>query len=722
MRLPLVLPLALAALLGVIAACGGGDRTPPPQSPWAQDRREAYSQLYNITPEGSRMLASLDVRHMTGQPAWFGSTGFEGFAGLGQAKPTTVAHEMGHSYWGAFPVSGSPSLTWETPLGQSLSPALAQYRSDLQTFMLQPPDRYELLRERFRNLPNLSEGDYPDLLHMGEADIVSLVGGDLSLVPPILRKYFDRYLAPGPYQSWEDMLRWYVGLSTEDKRIADSFLALAHIPREAYEGLGLQSSAGVPQEIKEITLGEEKQQLLDFAIEFDPIVGNDDSLKDAAGVDTGFPFWRSYLREMYQLHKRYPGLLPGNGETGRAAEIALAFDILIEGEKLGTAQRVAFLSGELSSHPFLYNFLPILDNRVLVELLGPGESPQPAEALQKGTGSFVEELRRFIAEVDRILDIANASPDDGARALEDYLESLKDQDEEKLKQDIDTVFELFTDTNKETTQQMMARVTDDTIRELLNINPARTRFLLKPERLLDAIDIRANAPSDDLLAGLKVLLDNSSGNFTIDRPFTEEVYRRVSQRGRDSPQETLGIIKEAGLPMPGFLFGHPDDSVFILSSDFQQTLELITGSGPIRVPPVRLIYHLIYVDPGFAARVVEGLSEQDEDDLTSEALIYFAYDRDRLQSNPELKLSVESDALFLQALLQRKGQEWLSLQMASAITRYEANQQEGIVDPDFLDAYRRTLRAALDFIEEPQQQAALEEAIADAFSSAGLTF
>ena len=59
------------------------------------------------------MIASLDVRRMEGQPAWYGSTGYRGFTGVGQARPDVVAHELGHAYWGAFPVTGHP----ETLLG-----------------------------------------------------------------------------------------------------------------------------------------------------------------------------------------------------------------------------------------------------------------------------------------------------------------------------------------------------------------------------------------------------------------------------------------------------------------------------------------------------------------------------------------------------------------------------------------------------------------------------
>ena len=42
----------------------------------------------------------------------FGSYGFYGWAGVGEAKPIPLMHELGHSYWGGFPVIGRPDLVW----------------------------------------------------------------------------------------------------------------------------------------------------------------------------------------------------------------------------------------------------------------------------------------------------------------------------------------------------------------------------------------------------------------------------------------------------------------------------------------------------------------------------------------------------------------------------------------------------------------------------------
>ena len=146
---------------------------------WVEVRLEAYFTLFNITSEGREVVEALDFRQMEGRPAWYGSTGYRGFTGVGQARPDAVAHELGHSYWGAFPVTGHPELSWDVAPGANLSTAMARYHDDLIKFMLQPPDRYEPLRERFRNFPNLTKGRIPDLIHAGEAGHTALYCGRL---------------------------------------------------------------------------------------------------------------------------------------------------------------------------------------------------------------------------------------------------------------------------------------------------------------------------------------------------------------------------------------------------------------------------------------------------------------------------------------------------------------------------------------------------------------
>lgn len=121
---------------------------------WVAGRLDAVQGIWGFTSDGVEWQNSYDLRQMRGQPAWFGSTGSSGWAGAGQAVPRSVMHELGHSYWGAFPVEGRPDLI----PGSDVQAILESYQADLFKFMQQPPDRFEPLRDRFRNLPHLIEG------------------------------------------------------------------------------------------------------------------------------------------------------------------------------------------------------------------------------------------------------------------------------------------------------------------------------------------------------------------------------------------------------------------------------------------------------------------------------------------------------------------------------------------------------------------------------------
>ncbi|MEK7815173.1 MAG: hypothetical protein AAB291_04550, partial [Chloroflexota bacterium] len=157
----------------------------PATTRWVQARLDAVIALYNISDEGAALLRRLDLRQMKGEPGFFGSYGFKSWAGVGEAKPSGVMHELSHSYWGGFSVEGFPALSWDTLPGENLSPAMQRYRADILAFMAQPPDDYEVFRQRLRNLPALSEDNLEPLFHSMEADLVYATGGNLALAPPV---------------------------------------------------------------------------------------------------------------------------------------------------------------------------------------------------------------------------------------------------------------------------------------------------------------------------------------------------------------------------------------------------------------------------------------------------------------------------------------------------------------------------------------------------------
>ena len=246
----------------------------------------AVADLYAISEEGRDLFTRLDVRQMRGEPGFFGSYGYKSWTGIGEAKPATIMHELGHAYWGAFPITGVPDLSWDTQQGEELSPAMRRYHADVLEFMKQPPGPYELLRSRLRNIPELSEKNLDGLVHAVEADIVSMVGGDLDLVPPILRKYWDRLLEPGPWGSWYEAVAWFKALDGEHAGLANEYLGFQHLDLRTHESLGRADTDGTLSDLVVDALRQEgRQRLQDFAEQFELLIGDPEN-------EENFDFWR----------------------------------------------------------------------------------------------------------------------------------------------------------------------------------------------------------------------------------------------------------------------------------------------------------------------------------------------------------------------------------------------------------------------------------------------
>ena len=103
----LLAALALALFLsgcGVSARSGPGGVPPlAPRDDWVRQRVEAVLSLYEFTDEGREAILGMRVHHVLGRPGWSGSTGYQNWLAIGQARPSPVVHEISHSFWGAFP-------------------------------------------------------------------------------------------------------------------------------------------------------------------------------------------------------------------------------------------------------------------------------------------------------------------------------------------------------------------------------------------------------------------------------------------------------------------------------------------------------------------------------------------------------------------------------------------------------------------------------------------
>lgn len=203
-------------------------------APWVEERVDTVVALYQPTEAGEALLRSLDLRQMKGDPGFFGSYGFNQWAGVGEASPIGVMHELGHSYWGGFPVETRPDLSWDIGPDSGLSTAMKSYHRDILAFMAQPPDEFELLRQRLRNLPDISSENTEPVFHNLEADMVYNTAGSLNLVPPILRKYWSSFLPAGRFDDWYGAAGWFQSLSPDEVSATGKWLGFEHLDLRQY--------------------------------------------------------------------------------------------------------------------------------------------------------------------------------------------------------------------------------------------------------------------------------------------------------------------------------------------------------------------------------------------------------------------------------------------------------------------------------------------------------
>ena len=672
----------------------------PGNSDWVRERIDAVVSLYRPTLAGEALLRSLDLRQMQGEPGFFGSYGFEGWAGVGEAKPIPVMHELGHSYWGGFPVIGRPQLTWERQDGDEVSQALASYHRDILAFMAQPPDDYEFLRERLRNLPEVSGANTEPLLHAMEADVPYTTGGDLFLLPPLLRKYWGHFLAEGPFGSWDQALGWFQSLTPEERVTAGKFLGFEHFDLRQYPGL---PSFAPPYRLldsaAETLAEEERQRLTDLAEQFDLLLGD-------ARLEEDFQFWRGYLQDKVALFRSHPGHLESL-DLARAGGLSDAL-LFLSGLEGGPEQKAETLTRQLPDQPFLVNFLPAVDDRTLVELFAADPELPEGPTLQ-ATASFVERLQRFAMLVDDVVAESRESPQAGARALEDFLSETGYEQE----QDLRLFFDLLKGADGDLARQTMGQMDKPVVRALMVPVPVQLRAIFRPEELLDKLDITSGASDGHLRRGITLLIQDTSGNYRIDEPFLERLYTVMAERVVTEPMDTLRVMTERPFPIEGMILRQPGAAAAALSGDIQLAAALVKDSDPVLAPPARIIHRLIFADPSLAAKLVTTLYEQGESLLVTESLAYFAYDKARSDKYPQLPISVAKDGEFLESLLIRQGDEWLTNRLAGAMELYEGRVAAGEVPSAFLRHYRDTLQAAADSLN-PDAADRLADIIRDA--------
>ncbi|MBI4305638.1 MAG: hypothetical protein HY678_04900 [Chloroflexi bacterium] len=656
-------------------------------------------------------MRSYDLRQMVGQPAWFGSTGFDGYAGIGQTIPRTTIHELSHSTWGAFPVKGLAGDPGERDAEGTLK-VIVEYHEGLQEFMRQPPDRFEPFRDRFRNMPNLFKGDYPDLYHFGEADLIYMTGGDIDLVPPILRRFADAFygesgLGGEEFADWQGAIRWWHGLTDSERQVAGEVFGLQHFPLDKYSALRPKAARPLPATLTSALAGEEKQRLIDFAEQLQLVKEREGAVTDAAGVNRGFDFWRGYLNEIRDLHGKHSQVLRQHRQE-QARQIGRAFDFYIEIQPLSPAEQAQRYRGR-QAEPFIGDFPFLLKARALVELFS-GERPVARADEQIGgiVAGYARQLADYARVADGVLAAAKRSPAEGGRKLEEFLDSLSDDD---VRSSLGTVLDLMREGDSTATAAAMRNLSVPAILRLLELRPEIARSgEITTDQLLATVGVTEGASRESLIAGVKRLVEHSSGNFAIDRPYDEAVYVLLDRKALSDPALVRDLFRESGIALLPWIEGHAARAAFVFKRDPKAAASLLIDAADLRTPAPMLLHGLIAADPEMAADViVEADSQPDLVARTFNQFVYDVYWSD-LKAGPKVDLA--ADAKFLSRIVKLKGTNWVLLRIARGVALYRAAIDRGDVEAEFLTTHGDLLRRLLELLPPADPAAGMLRQIA----------
>ena len=672
------------------------DSEPPPEgisrNAWTRDRIAATQAIWSFTAAGREWMDGYDFRQMFGRPAWYGSHGAAGWAGAGEANPRIVLHELGHSWWGAFPVEGRPDLTWDRAGGQ-ISRALSQFHADVEWFLRQPPDSFEPLRDRFRNMPNLSHGDYPDLQHFSEADLVNVTGGNLSLIPPVLRKYFSPFLAQEGVASdqvvdWPSAIGWFRALPEEERRIASEVFGLQHLPNDLYEEVPELPSASLDPHVVSAFQAEERQRLLDFAEQFDLIKQSSSAVYDAANVNRGFSFWRGYLADKKRLHGLYPEVL-GDHPSAPARELGEAFDFYLGLDGESPETQVEAVAARLQE-PTIREFAVLLNPRAIVELFSDYTG---SDVIDRAISERARELAEIARNIEVIVAAARRSPVEGAKILEEYLDSYSD---DELRSGLNLAILLIRDTDREVAKNIIPLLSDAAFLRILEVKPDQARAPeVEPQRLLAAVGVTSGASADAIASGARLLQENSSGNFAIDRPYDDAVYDVIESLGASDPAAAIAALKVSEMRLRPWIHRRTDGSLDMMRRELALAAALLAAVPGPRETPDGLLHELIAHDPEVAAALLVEMDNQGEADIAQRTLMALAFDAYWSEWGGVVGVDPELDARFLVELARLRGADWLENHFRDGVERVQLEIEAGETDPQFLEQLRRTLTAAL---------------------------
>ncbi len=323
--------------------------------PWAIYKINEAADLYGLTETGRQwMLLDIRVKYYRNEPGYAGYSPREAVAGVGNARPGSVAHEIMHGYthhWTGFP---QPCDVMNAgAFKRDVARFILDFRSydragqpnpledwrPFYNFLIRDLEQPHLYGEDLWKL--LEQGDYRKLdaiYHFTDTDIPSMTAGKMSLIPPTLRPQFHGFVAEGEdAATWRDELYWYSSLPPQERRLWDTgynYHGVLHFSPQ-YAAPPSATRTNIPAEKLELLRNADRRILVDLINTLEDISCNtEDPCRELWRADFGF--WTGYVRQnLYRarlyLYELSPAtgveLTPDNLEAVRGILRAMVADV-----------------------------------------------------------------------------------------------------------------------------------------------------------------------------------------------------------------------------------------------------------------------------------------------------------------------------------------------------------------------------------------------------------
>ena len=338
------------------------------EAPWVLDKINEAASLYGLTEHARLwMLSDIRIEVVRNDPGYAGyiapdlvRVGLDSYSG-------TFMHEIMHGFmehWNGFT---EPCDIMNIYI----------FKRDIARFMLDfrkhdqdgHPNPWEEWRPFYNYLVGISgsyvspdgrdlwellrQGDYDELwgvlYHLVDTEVPSTVAGKSSLIPPLLRPYFNGFIADGEDTTWRDELLWYTNLPSQERRLWDTAYnyhsVLAHSPE--YAAPPDAPVTRMPSRTRELLRNADRRILVDFINTLEDISCNTQiPCKELWNAD--FDFWAHYVEENLRRYQLYleelsPSigieLEPSNLDAVEEALRILATDVSACGETDTSALR-----------------------------------------------------------------------------------------------------------------------------------------------------------------------------------------------------------------------------------------------------------------------------------------------------------------------------------------------------------------------------------------------